>query len=104
MKSIRVLFNLLRIEDGVAVVTTEPATSEHVVRPGESVSVNMTFIPDETVDHRELLRKYMAHVVQAEGPGFATNFARLSPCDMGEDNFTAQELRSLEEIGKEVSP
>lgn len=59
---------------------------------------------DVMVVYRTLLRKYIAHVAAAEGNSFATDFTRLAPCHMGEDEFTVKELVALEEIEKEMLP
>lgn len=48
------------------------------------------------IDYEDLLITYICHVAVAEGESFALN-VNLSPADMRELDFTADEKRVLEE-------
>lgn len=49
----------------------------------------------KAVSYKAILKKYVMHVAQAEGECFACS-RNMSPCDMGEDEFTEEEWATLE--------
>jgi hypothetical protein len=54
-----------------------------------------------TMDYKTLLVKYVAHVAAAEGSSFATDYYRMSPCNLLEHEYSVEEAEVLE---KEIFP
>lgn len=55
-----------------------------------------------TLDYRFLLKKYIAHVAEAEGPEFATRMRLMAPCDVGDFEYTTEEETALRELFAEL--
>lgn len=55
------------------------------------------------VDYRELLKKYMALIVEEEGVTFIPPLAPAYPLDEAASKLTPQDIAELQEIAKELS-
>ena len=55
----------------------------------------MIHIGKTEINYRDLLIKYISHVVAAEGESFARKAQQIAPCKMAELDFSDNELYEL---------